>query len=331
MIRSMKLFPDSFRTGVSRRAALRTLAAAAGALAAPPLLAKDPQSPAVAPQAAPDTPQIGTTSLGKNLSLITGAGGNILVLKGDDGALVVDSGLESMVTGTAAAIHREAPEVALLINTHWHFDHAGGNQRVVQMGAQVVAHQNCRSRLAEDQTIEFFNRKIKATPPQGLPRIALSHETQLHVNGEVIRIIPVPPAHTDGDVAVFFTKANLVHMGDLHFHQMYPFIDYSSGGWIGGLIPAVRLILEMTDEKTQVIPGHGSPATAADLRQYLEFLETIYNRLLGLQDAGKTVEEAVESKPTAEFDQAWSGGLLSPDDFVRCAYTGLLRHGKRAE
>lgn len=214
------------------------------------------------------------------------------------------------------------------MNTHWHFDHAGGNAEMAKAGVRIVAHENCRKRLATGQYMEALDRRMPAAPHAALPLITLTQETALHLNGEDIRLIPVAPAHTDGDVIVRFEKANVVHMGDLFFHGMYPFIDYSSGGWLGGMAEGAKTGLTLCDARTKIMPGHGAVAGKADLEGYLKLLETILGRLLKLKDAGRSADEAVAAAPTKDFDEKLGGGFLDPEKFVRIAYTGLLKHGR---
>ena len=177
-----------------------------------------------------------------------------------------------------------------------------------------------------DQFIEAFDRKFPAAAASALPRATFASETTLHLNGEEIRLVPVPPAHTDGDVIVRFEKADVIHGGDLFFNGRYPFIDYSSGGWLGGMVAATKTISEMTTAKTRIIPGHGPLATPGDLRGYLAFLETMLERFTKLKNEGRTVDEVVAAAPAKEFDEKLGGGFLKPEQFVRITYTGLLKH-----
>jgi glyoxylase-like metal-dependent hydrolase (beta-lactamase superfamily II) len=304
----------------SRRNALRTLALAFGAASLPGWFARQQLLAADAP------PEIKGTTIGENLTLITGAGGNMLVLNGADGGVVVDSGIPETAVAMASQVARVAPKLNLLINTHWHFDHAGGNAQLARAGAKITAHENTLKRLSSEQTIEFFNRKMPASPEEAWPKTTFTAETKINLNGEDLRLVPVPPAHTDGDVIVRLEKANVVHMGDLYFQNMYPFIDYSSRGWIGGMVEAVKLALPLTDAKTKIIPGHGPVGTQEDLKTYLAFLETIYDRFAKLKAAGKSVDEAVAATPTKDFDEKLGGSFFKPEQFVRFAYTGLLKH-----
>jgi len=268
-----------------------------------------------------------STSLGGNLRMITGLGGNIAVLEGDDGSLVIDSGLADAAPKTAAEVGKSGP-IALLVNTHWHYDHAGGNEALSRAGARVMAHHNCHRRMSAEHYLEPLDRTMPASPPGALPRVTFGSETALHLNGEFTRLIPVPPAHTDGDVVVVFQKADVIHAGDLFFNGSYPFIDYSSGGWIGGLVEATRTVLEAGNLKTRFIPGHGPVASYYEFRSYIRFLENIHDRLERLQAQGKTVDEVVAAAPTSDYDEHRGKGFLSPEKFVRITYAGLLKHKK---
>jgi cyclase len=309
-------------SALTRRGALRTLALSVGAVGLPGWLAG--QRLSAADTAAP--PAFAATAIGEGLTLITGAVSNILVLNGEDGGLVIDSGIPDAAAATASQIVQVAPKLSVLVNTHWHFDHVGGNERLARAGARIVAHENCRKRMASEQFNEFFDRKTPPSPAAALPIMTFTSETQLHLNGEDLRLVPVPPAHTDGDILVRLEKANVVHMGDVYFQGMYPYIDYSSGGWIGGMVEGVKRGLPLTDAKTKIIPGHGPVGTQEDLKSYLAILETIHERFAKLKAQGKSVEEAIAAAPTKEFDDKLGGGYFKAEQFIRFAYTGLLKH-----
>jgi glyoxylase-like metal-dependent hydrolase (beta-lactamase superfamily II) len=302
---------------LSRRDSFRTLALGLGALAfnSRHLLAEA------------QVPELQVKSLGDSLTLISGAGGNIAVLGGKDGGLVIDSGLPTMATTTGLEIAKAAGHpLTVLINTHWHYDHTGGNESLAKSGARIYAHENCLKRVSSTQHMDFMNKDMPALPPSARPVITFSGEMQMHLNDEDLRLVPVDPAHTDGDIFVHFAKANLIHMGDIHFNGLYPFIDYSSGGWIGGMIAGAKKALAVSDEKTRFIPGHGSLGTQEDMKGYIAMMETVFEKLQKAKDAGKSVDDVVASAPSKEFDAKWGNGFLKPDLFVKCAYTGMLKH-----
>lgn len=313
--------------GVTRREAVRTLAfAATGTAFASLLPSLGRTASAATPSPTPTAPPLVSNSLGEKFSWISGAGGNIAVLGGSDGVLAIDSGIPSAAAATAAEIARTG-NVTTLVNTHFHWDHVGGNDTLAKAGAHIAAHANCRKRASADHYAEAFDRTFPAAPAGGWPRTTFTSETTLHLNGEEIRLVPVAPAHTDGDVIVRFEKADVIHAGDLFFNGNYPFIDYSSAGWLGGMVEAIRTVSRMMTPKTRIIPGHGPLATPDDLRRYLNFLETMLERLTKLKNEGKTVDEAVAAAPAREFDEKLGKGFMKPEPFVRITYTGLLKHG----
>jgi cyclase len=323
---SQKPSPQS--PGFTRREALRAVALTFGATALPSafgFLSPAARAASPSPGASSSAPPMVSSSLGGKFSLITGAGGNIAVLGGDDGVIVIDSGLPNLGARTAAEIAKSG-RIALLVNTHWHPDHVGGNDLLAQAGAQIMAHENCRRRLSTEQFIEALDMKVPASAATAWPRVTFASETTLHLNGDEIRLVPVPPAHTDGDIIVHFEKADVIHAGDLFFNGRYPFIDYSTGGWIGGMIAGTKTLSAMTTSKTRIIPGHGPLATPEDLRGYLAFLETMLERFTKLKDEGRTVDEVVAAAPAKEFDEKLGKGFMKPEQFVRIAYTGLLKH-----
>lgn len=314
---------SSSRLHFTRREALRTIALSAGAAAFPAAFARA-ATPTPSATPAASAPPVVSTSLGDKLNLITGLGGNIAVLGGADGALVIDSGLPNVVAQTQAQVTKAGP-LALLVNTHWHFDHTGANEALAKAGARIVAHENCRKRLSTDQYNEPFDRKLPAAPPAALPVVTFTTPTMLHLNGEEIRLLPTRPAHTDTDVIVHFQKADLIHAGDLYFNGGYPFIDYSSAGRLDGLVPVISEIVAMAGAKTRIIPGHGPLATRDDLKGYLAFLETTLERLSKFKAEGKSVDEVVAAAPMKDFDEKLGKGFMKPEPFVRITYTSMLR------
>ena len=318
--------PSPSRPHFTRREALRTLALTLGASAVPGALVASARaaSPAPSATASPTPAPITSTSLGDRLNLITGAGGNIVTLSGEDGALIVDSGIANVISRTQAELSK-AGAPALLVNTHWHFDHTGGNETLAKAGARIVAHQNCRERLRTEQYNEPMDRKIPPSPPAALPVVTFTTPTTLHLNGEEIRLLPVRPAHTDTDVVVHLQKADLIHTGDLYFNGGYPFIDYSSRGRLDGLVTVIGEVVAMAGPKTRIIPGHGPLATPEELKSYLGFLETMLERFSKLKAEGKTVDEVIAAAPAKEFDEKLGKAFLKPESFVRITYTGLLR------
>jgi cyclase len=272
---------------------------------------------------------IEAVNIGENLHLIKGAGGNVAVLRGPDGLLVVDSqvparGKEVLET----ALRIGGKPVSTLINTHWHFDHAGGNEFFGRAGAKIVATPATRKRLSTEQYTEVFKMTTPPSPAVALPSFT-ANEAEFYVGGETVHAFAVPPAHTDGDLIVHFTLHDVIHTGDLFSNGFYPNIDASSLGWIGGMIAAADRILKLAGPKTKIIPGHGPLATAADLVAFRAMLVTVHDRLAPMLDAGKTLDEAIAAKPTKDLDATWAKGLFTGGMFTRIAYDGMIKH--RAE
>ncbi|WP_165228942.1 MBL fold metallo-hydrolase [Aquisphaera insulae] len=260
------------------------------------------------------------------IHLVQGPGGNIAVLDGPDGLTVVDAGLPHRAAETLDAVKRAGGKpIARLIDTHWHFDHAGGNEAFARAGATILATAATRRRLAEDQYTEVFKMKSPASPPAALPVVTLD-EAELHAGPETLRLMSVPPAHTDGDLVVHFTKHDVIHTGDLYSNGFYPNIDSSSLGWIGGMVAAADRLLKLTGPSTRIIPGHGPVATREDLARYRAMLATVHDRLARLHDAGKTLREAIDARPTADLDPTWAHGFFTGGMFTRIAYDGLVKH-----
>ena len=215
--------------------------------------------------------------------------------------------------------------VSRLINTHWHFDHAGGNEVFARAGATVYATAATRKRLATDQYTEAFKMTTPASPAIALPTLT-SDRFELHVGAEVLELTAVPPAHTDGDLIVQFKTLDVIHTGDLFSNGFYPNIDASSLGWIGGMISAADRILKLAGPKTRIIPGHGPMATPGDLAAFRKMLVTVHDRLAPMLDAGKSTREAIAARPTADLDAAWAKGFFTGGMFTRIAYDGLAKH-----
>ena len=269
---------------------------------------------------------IQAVELAAGLHLIQGPGGNIAVFSGPDGLTVVDSGVPMRAKDVLDTVKRVgAKPLSRLINTHWHFDHAGGNEVFALAGATILATAATRQRLSTEQYTEVFKMKSPASPAVALPTLT-SDDFELHLGTEVIHLTAVPPAHTDGDLIVHFASLDVIHTGDLFSNGFYPNIDASSLGWIGGMIAAADRILELAGPKTRIIPGHGPMATPADLAAFRTMLLTVHDRLAPMADAGKTIEQAIAAKPTADLDAVWAKGFFTGGMFTRVAYDGLVKH-----
>lgn len=266
---------------------------------------------------------IKTQPLGENLSMLSGPGGNVVVLHDPDGLVMVDTFVAPAWPKLDESLRALGAPVKVVINTHWHFDHVDNNASLRAAGATVVAHENTRTRMSAPQHIEMLKLDFPASPPGALPQRVFSSTFALRVKDESITLTHVAPAHTDTDVIVRFDDANVLHAGDVYFNGRYPLIDSSSGGKINGMIEATNRLLRLADANTKIVPGHGALATRAELTGYRDMLVTARDRVRELKSAGRTLEEAIAAKPFTDLDAAWAGGRYKGDDFVRIVYLAL--------
>jgi glyoxylase-like metal-dependent hydrolase (beta-lactamase superfamily II) len=281
---------------------------------------------APAPTQSFDQVEIKTIPVAEGISMLVGAGGNIGVSAGEDGVLLIDDQYAPLTEKIEAAVAAVSDQpIRFVLNTHWHADHTGGNEKLGEAGALIVAHENVRTRMSTEQILMPFNNKVPPSPPGALPVVTFSDSVTFHMNGGEIRVFHVKPAHTDGDSIIHFLEADVVHMGDIYFNGMYPFIDVAAGGTIDGMIAAVRLVLEMTDEKTKIIPGHGALSNREELAAFGTMLEGVRDAIAPMIKAGKSRSEVVDAKPTAAFDEVWARGFLNPDRFAGIVYDSLKK------
>jgi len=268
--------------------------------------------------------EVKAEKLAEGVFMLTGAGGNIGVSAGPDGVFMIDSQYAPLTDKIKAAIAGISPlPVRFLLNTHWHGDHVGGNENLGKTGVVIVAQENVRKRMSAEQVIKAFNQTVPPSPAVALPLVTFVDAVSFHVNGDDIDAFHVPPAHTDGDAIVYFRKANVLHMGDTFFNEMYPFVDLSTGGSIAGMIGACGRGLSMGDASTKVIPGHGPSGNKADLKAFRDMLVASRDAVAPLVKAGKTLDEAKAAKPTAALDEKWGKGFLKPDVWVSIVYADL--------
>lgn len=262
------------------------------------------------------------TPLGEGLSLLSGIGGNITILKADSGLLMVDSGLPDATGQLTEKAGTIGAPVKVLINTHWHYDHTGGNVVLGAAGARIIAHAKTAQRLQQKITIAFMNRSFDPPAAAGQPKETFSSEGKLNFGHETVRYKYFPPAHTDGDTTVRYDRAGVYQTGDLFFNGAYPFIDYSTGGSIEGMIHNAAAMLKQVDANTKIVPGHGPLGTKADLQRFHDVLSDAEERISKLQKAGKTVDEAIAAEPTRKYDDTWGKGFISGPTFVKLIYAG---------
>ena len=270
------------------------------------------------------TARISVEKLRGDISVIIGSGGNIGVLTGRDGKFLVDAGL----TGSRPEISDSLAQISddpikHLINTHWHFDHTDGNEWLHSAGAAIHAHPNTRKHLATTTRVEAWNFTFPPSPAGALPTELVDSDRKLELNGTTIETKYYGPSHTDGDLWVYFTVADVLHVGDTWWNGHYPFIDYSTGGSIDGMIRAAEANVAKAGAKTIVIPGHGPVGGRTELGQFRDMLVTIREKVSALKRKGKPLAEIVAAKPSAEFDAKWGGFVITPEVFAGLVYAGV--------
>lgn len=300
-------------------------ALALGLLFTPTALAHRPHIP-LTQQAQPV--QITTTDLGDGLYMLQGRGGNIGVLAGEDGVFVIDSQYADMAPGILTAINEIAGEKPrYLVNTHWHGDHTGGNAIIGETGTTIIAHQGVRDRVTVDVTRDLFGQEATtpASPPEAWPVITFSEEMTLYLNGQTVRLIHTPTAHTDGDTFIYFEEADVLHTGDLMFSGMFPFVDITSGGSFLGFTAASQAMADMITEDTRIIPGHGPLSSKSDINDIVEMLEGTMAAVQAEIDAGKDLEAVLDAAPLTPWVEDWAWGFINEARFTRLIFEDLSR------
>jgi len=260
------------------------------------------------------------------LELIGEGAGNIALSTGTDGSVLVDTQFAPLNAKILAAVRAAGgSDVKYVINTHWHGDHTGGNEPLGQAGALIIAHDNVLARMSTEQFMAAFNQRVPPSPAVARPVVTFPTRTTFRLNGDVVQIVHVENAHTDGDSIVHFTNANVIHTGDTYMKDVYPFIDVSSLGSIDGFIASADAVLSRADASTKIIPGHGALASKADLQRFHDMLVAVRGKIQALIDQGMSEDEVVAARPTAEFDAAWGQGFMTPENFTRFSYQSLTK------
>lgn len=271
------------------------------------------------------TSLIVTHKLRNNVSVLEGSGGNVAVLTGPDGQVLIDAGIGVSRPQMAKALaDLGADPITHLINTHWHFDHTDGNTWLNSAGAKIIAQENTRKYLSEVQRVEEWDYNFLPLPSGGIPSEVFASEHNLKLNGLSIGLKRYAPAHTDSDICVTFAEADIVHVADTFWNGIYPFIDYSTGGSINGMIAASDANLAATTDKTIIIAGHGQPVSnRIQLKEFRDMLVTVRDNIAALKKQGRSKAEAVAAKPTAAFDAKFGNFVIDPGFFTRLVYEGV--------
>jgi glyoxylase-like metal-dependent hydrolase (beta-lactamase superfamily II) len=260
-----------------------------------------------------------------NVSIFEGSGGNIAVLTGSNGKVFIDAGITaSRPRILEAANNLSRDPIRHLINTHWHFDHADGNSWLNAEGAAIIAHENTHKHLLVAQRVEDWDYNFPAPPLAAVPSGVFSSDMTVDLNGSKLALKYYGPAHTDSDISVTFPEADILHCGDTYWNGIYPFIDYSTGGNIDGMIKAAQANVAAVTDKTIVIPGHGQPVSnKAELIESRDMLVAIRDNVAKLKQQGRSLEDTIAAKPTAVFDAKWGQFVITPDLFTRLVYEGV--------
>jgi glyoxylase-like metal-dependent hydrolase (beta-lactamase superfamily II) len=313
------------RQDLNRRSFLQLGASAGVAAIAPRWI--NAQAPALPDRvlqgrAAAASKPITTTRLYDNVYLLfQGVGGNMALQTGPEGNILIDSNFSTAVPKireAIASVSKDTPDA--LINTHWHYDHTDGNEALHAAGFTIFAHRNTRERMSTPQSISFFHLVMPASPTAALPAITFDQSMHAWHNGDSLDLVHFDPAHTDSDIYVHFHNANVLHVGDIWFNGMYPFIDEATGGVIGGMVQASGKALAVADNDTKIIPGHGPLGSKADLQKYHDMLSAIRDKVAAIKASGASEQEAIARKPTADFDAAWVKGFITGDIFTGLVY-----------
>ena len=265
---------------------------------------------------------ITTSELGPNLSMLAGPGGNVVVSRGADGKIVVDTFVQPAWTNLKAALDKLGNQkITTVIDTHWHFDHSDNNAALHKEGAAIVAHDNTKRRMSEEHVL--MGSKIPASPADALPTLTFSATRRIDANGESLMLGKIPNAHTDTDIYIKFQKANVLHLGDVFFNGMYPFIDATTGGSINGMIDGVSFSMKQADKATKIVPGHGPLGDLAALTSFRDMLVTSRDRVAKLKKSGETLQQVIAATPTKDLDAMWGKGFFPPNDYVALVYNTL--------
>jgi cyclase len=280
-------------------------------------------------QAPPD--RIVATKLTDRILMLSGDGGNVGLVIADDGLLMIDGGYANRAPELQKAVaEKDSHPVKVLFNTHWHGDHVGSNELLGKAGVKIMAHQNVRYWLSQKVKLDAFNTVVEPLKPEGLPAKTFTDGGKMSFGKEKIEYKWIPNCHTDNDSYVFFPASNVLQTGDLFFSGAYPVIDYTTGGWIGGMADALDKLLKVGDAQTRIVPGHGPLSSKEDMRASRDMLHTVYDRLGVFSKKSATVDDVVKANPVADLEPKWGQGFLNGERFLRMAWPSIARHAQLA-
>jgi glyoxylase-like metal-dependent hydrolase (beta-lactamase superfamily II) len=263
-------------------------------------------------------------SLRGNITVLMGSGGNITVLSGKGGKFLVDAGISKSQEKLQVALNKISPSpLKYVVNTHWHWDHTDGNAWMHSAGATIVAHKNTLKHLTETTHVDAWNWTFDPVPAGARPTLLVNHKRTFNFAGTSIEVENFGGGHTDGDLWVYFKKADVLASGDTFWNGIYPYIDNENGGSIDGAIKWANKAVARTTDHTIVIPGHGAVGTRTQLIEFRDMLVTVRNNVAALKQQGKSLDEIIAAKPTAAFDARWGNFVFNGDQFTKMVYAGL--------
>jgi glyoxylase-like metal-dependent hydrolase (beta-lactamase superfamily II) len=310
---------------VSRRHFMTlSVVAATGVWLMPRRLFAAAESPVITIRNAAASAKITVTKLRGNVSVLEGSGGNIAVLTGRDGKLLVDAGITASRPRINEALTGISSDpVKHLINTHWHFDHTDGNEWLHSVGAEITAQENTRKHLSVTTRVEGWSFTFPPAPKSALPTKVFEKDLKLHLNGATLALDHYPPAHTDSDIFIEFTDADIIHVADTFWNGYFPFIDYSTGGSIDGMIQAAEANIARVSDKTIVIPGHGPIGNKSQLIEFRDMLVSVREKVSALKNGGRSLDEVLAANPTGDYDAKWGGFVIDGKNFTGLVYQGV--------
>ncbi|CAG9251414.1 MBL fold metallo-hydrolase [Paraburkholderia caribensis] len=259
-----------------------------------------------------------------NITVLMGSGGNITVLSGKDGKFLVDAGISKSQDKLQAALYKIGPSpLKYVVNTHWHWDHTDGNAWMHAAGATIVAHKNTLKHLTETTHVNAWNWTFDPVPAGARPTLIVDNEKTFNFAGTTIEVQNFGGGHTDGDLWVYFKKADVLALGDTFWNGIYPYIDNEDGGNIDGAIKWANKAVASTTDHTIVVPGHGAVGTRTQLIEFRDMLVTVRNNVAALKSQGKSLDEIIAARPTAAFDAKWGNFVFNGSQFTKMVYDGL--------
>jgi cyclase len=279
----------------------------------------------ISPLHAEDKPvEFNTFQLSDTVYMLRGQGGNVGISDGEDGLFIIDDQVRPVTKELLQAIRKiSGKPIKIVVNTHYHADHVGGNEAIGGAGAMIIAHDNIRKRMTTEQVSIFMNATTPPYAKDALPLVTFNDRMSLHMNGETATAYHVPNGHTDGDSIIHFPVSNVIHMGDMFFNGLYPYVDLDAGGSIQGLVAAAELALSLADDSTRIIPGHGPLAVTDELRSYRDYLVQAIANVQELVDQGMTLEQVIAAQPTKKWDEELGKTWITPPQFATFIYNSL--------